>query len=60
MNKTLGLFANEMNEKQIKRKIPPTFWETPGYLNPLGLLIISYFFIKYKIFMLTKSISFFL
>ena len=44
-NKTLGWFLNEINEKLIKIKIPPTFRETPGYLNPLLLLIISYFFI---------------
>lgn len=59
MNKALDFFANEMNEKQIKRKIPPIFWEIPGYLNPLGHLIISYFFIKYKIIIVTKTTFFF-
>ena len=59
MNKTLGFFANEMNEKQIETKIPSTFWEIPGYLNPLGLLIISYFFIKKQIIIVIKTTFFF-
>lgn len=58
MNKSLGFFINLISEKQIKRHIPPIFKARPGYLNPLMLRIISYFFIKYKPIILTKNIYF--
>ena len=43
----------------MRRQIPPTFRSTPGYLIPLVLLIISYFFIKNMTIILIKIIFFF-